>query len=408
MRGIAREGEVCQWHTEDAKLGRYAHFLLTENVALAQWVRTPQLHQTRRPIQTDGFCRYRYTRIMTNALRGINLGGWQVAERWMTPDVFAGVKADGEIALVRELGRDTAMKRLQTHRSTFITEDDFKWVKGRGFDFVRLPVGYWLFEETDDFIDGEDYIRKAFEWASHNGLGVVLDFHGLQGSQNGYDHSGQPGKIRLYRRHNRKRALRTLEYLCRTYGKEEALIGLEIINEPQIRLWLYDWWQVLRFYTHAVRLAEGLLRPETKIIVSDAFHPIKMAEALSKRGYSHRVVMDMHLYRMFGDRHQSMRHPEHIAEVESEWSEVLLRVTKLIPVMIGEWSAALPATAYREINEEKEIACVEYFLSQQKLFDEMSWGHSYWSYKVPTKGVWDYRKISELVHKHRRASDIEQ
>ena len=345
---------------------------------------------------------------MTKALHGINLGGWLVAERWMTPELFAGVEGDGEVALVDELGYEAARARLKKHRDTFITEEDFSAIKELGFDFVRLPVGYWLFEETSDFIEGEDYLRKAFAWATHSKLGVVLDFHGLQGSQNGYDHSGQPGKIRLFRGHNRKHALRTLEYICRTYGKEEALIGLEIINEPQIRLWLYDWWRVLRFYTHAVGLAEALLRPETKIIVSDAFHPVRMARALARRDYSHRVVMDMHLYRMFGERHLGMRHPEHLAGVEGEWGEILSQVTKLVPIMVGEWSAALPAAAYDELGVDREAACVEYFLSQQKLFDEMSWAHSYWSYKAPTKGVWDYRKIATLVRKHRGISDLGQ
>ena len=122
---------------------------------------------------------------MTRALRGVNLGGWLVAERWMTPELFADIEGDGEIALVNELGYEKARARLKKHRDTFIREEDFVTIKDQGFDFVRLPVGYWLFEETDDFIDGEDYIRRAFTWASQNHLGVVLDFHGLQGSQNG-------------------------------------------------------------------------------------------------------------------------------------------------------------------------------------------------------------------------------
>src|SRR6478736_6585410 len=117
---------------------------------------------------------------MKQARRGINLGGWLVAERWMTPQLFAGVIEDGEIALVRELGYDEARRRLEMHRSSFITEKDFQWIAEHGFEFVRLPVGYWLFEETDDFIDGETYLRRAFEWATRYKLGVVLDFHGLQ------------------------------------------------------------------------------------------------------------------------------------------------------------------------------------------------------------------------------------
>ena len=337
---------------------------------------------------------------MTKALRGINLGGWLVAERWMTPKLFEDVRKDGEIALVRELGREAAKTRLNAHRQSFITEADFQWIKNQGFDFVRLPVGFWLFDPTGDYLEGEEYVQHAFEWAGKHGLLILLDFHGLQGSQNGYDHSGEPGKIRLYRRKQRRAALKTLEYLCRTYGQSEALIALEVINEPQIRLGWYDWWRVLRYYDRAVRLAERYLRPETKIIVSDAFKPRKMARALARRGYSSRVVMDMHLYRMFGEKHLAMSHQEHMTEVRYEWTRELEEISQIFPVMVGEWSAALPAAAYATTGDLREVECVQYFLSQQELFDELAWAHSYWSYKVLGGGVWDYKKISQLLKKH--------
>jgi glucan 1,3-beta-glucosidase len=337
---------------------------------------------------------------MTKALRGINLGGWLVAERWMTPQLFKGVRQDGESALVRELGRSEAKIRLEAHRQSFITEADFKWIKDQGFDFVRLPVGYWLFEPTDEFLEGEGYVQKAFDWAQKHGLRILLDFHGLQGSQNGYDHSGAPGKVRLYRRKHRRAALKTLGYLCETYGRSEVLIGLEIINEAQIRLGWYDWWRVLKFYDGAVRLAERHLRPETKIIVSDAFEPHKMARALARRGYSSRVLMDMHLYRMFGKKHLGMSHEKHMAAVKDEWTRELEEVSKTFSIMVGEWSAALPAAAYVTTGDEREVECIRYFLAQRDLFDERAWAHSYWSYKVLGGGVWDYRKISQLLAKH--------
>lgn len=318
----------------------------------------------------------------------------------MTPRLFGDVRQDGEIALVRELGYEAAKVRLDAHHQSFITEADFKWIKNQGFDFIRLPVGYWLFEPTEDYLHGEGYVRKAFDWAEKYGLLILLDFHGLQGSQNGYDHSGAPGKIRLYRRKHRRAALKTLEYLCKTYGQSEALVGLEVINETQIRLGWYDWWRVLRFYDRAVRLTERYLRPETKIIVSDAFKPRKMARALARRGYSSRVVMDIHLYRMFGEKHLVMSHEEHMAEVRHEWTKELEEVSKILPIMVGEWSAALPAAAYATTGDKREVECVQYFLSQQKLFDDMTWAHSYWSYRVLGGGVWDYKKVSQLLNKH--------
>lgn len=319
---------------------------------------------------------------MTKALRGINLGGWLVAERWMTPGLFDGVEQDGEIALVRELGFDIAKARLEKHRDSFITEEDFKWIAEQGFDFVRLPVGYWLFSETDDFIDGELYVRRAFKWAHLHDLKVVLDFHGLQGSQNGYDHSGQVGKVRLYRHRNRRQALETLEYMCRTYGGEEALLAVELINEPKVRWFL---WRLLRYYDKAVAIAERHLGPSVQIIVSDAFKPLRMAQALSKRGYSSRVVLDIHLYQVFSKRDQTMSVDEHLRVVDDEWRELLRQLSLCMSVMVGEWSAALPLRADREGRS------AEYFQVQKKLFDENVWAHSYWSYKVPGGGSWDYR-----------------
>lgn len=324
---------------------------------------------------------------MTKALRGINLGGWLVAERWMTPGLFEGVAKDGEIALVRELGRKEAQARLAKHRDQFITEADFRRIADLGFDFVRLPVGYWLFEETDDFIDGEDYVARAFAWAAQYRLGVVLDFHGLQGSQNGHDHSGQVGKVRFYRPGNRKQALRTLAHMCQAYGKHEALLAIEIINEPKIRWFL---WRLLRYYDRAVAVSERWLRPDVKIIVSDAFKPVRMARALSRRRYGSRVVLDVHLYRVFSKRDQTLSFDEHLRAVRAEWNPLLTQLTDHVPVLVGEWSAALPSIADREGRNH------EYFQAQQALFDETVWAHCYWSYKAPGNGAWDYQNQSQF------------
>lgn len=324
---------------------------------------------------------------MAKALRGINLGGWLVAERWMTPELFEGVANDGEIALVQELGRKEAHVRLTKHRDRFITETDFKHIADLGFDFVRLPVGYWLFEETDDFIDGEDYVSRAFAWAAQYRLGVVLDFHGLQGSQNGHDHSGQVGKVRFYRRINRGQALRTLTYMCKTYGKHEALMAIEIINEPKARWFL---WRLLRYYDRAIAATERLLRPDVKIIVSDAFKPLRMARALSRRRYGSRVVLDVHLYQVFSERDQSLSFDEHIHVIENEWAPLLGKLMTKTPVLVGEWSAALPARADRAGRNH------EYYRAQQAVFDDLVWAHCYWSYKAPGNGAWDYRSQSQL------------
>ncbi len=323
---------------------------------------------------------------MKNALRGVNLGGWLVAERWMTPSLFKGVGEEGEIALVRELGSQEAKRRLQEHRRKFITEKDFSWIKQQGYDFVRLPVGYWLFQKTDDFIDGEGYVKKAFTWAKKHRLGVVLDFHGLPGSQNGLDHSGQIGRVRMYRAGNYRQSLETLTYLCKTYGSEPALIGFEVINEPKLR---YCARRLMKYYDQAITVCERYLRPEVKVIVSDAFQPLRLARMLSKKKYSHRIVLDIHLYQVFSRSDANQSFHEHVVRVGGQWAQLLEECNRYVEVMVGEWSAALPPEAYELSGQSEDELARQYFEAQQNLFDVRSWAHAYWSYKASSCGVWN-------------------
>lgn len=310
------------------------------------------------------------------------------------PGVFDGVEGPAEIDLVRELGTETARRRLTQHRDSFITEKDFRWIKRHGFDFVRLPVGYWLFKETDDFIDGEVYLRKAFQWAAKHDLKIVLDFHGLPGSQNGKDHSGQVGPVRLYQRENQQQALDTLEYMAQTYGHEPALIGLELINEPRAKFCL---WRLLRYYDKAIALVAPYLRPEAKIIVSDAFRPLAIAKKLPNRPYSNRLVLDVHLYQVYSRSDQRHSFDRHVAIADESWWDLIDAIQKFVPVMVGEWSAALPQAAYSDGRGGEQERVSRYYEAQKRTFDDSAWAHAYWTYKAPHCGVWSWRESRTLL-----------
>ena len=71
---------------------------------------------------------------------GVNLGGWLVLERWMTPSIFAGTDATNEYELSKTAdGR----ARIQQHRQTFIQEADIKWLAQAGIRLLdyRLATG---------------------------------------------------------------------------------------------------------------------------------------------------------------------------------------------------------------------------------------------------------------------------
>lgn len=305
-------------------------------------------------------------------------------EYWMSPALFDGVEGRDEISLVKELGVKEAEKRLRTHRDTFITRADFKKIKEYGFDFVRLPVGYWLFQKTDNFIDGEFYVDKAFRWAKAYGLGVVLDFHGLPGSQNGKDHSGIIGPVRAYSPQNQEDAIATTLYMAKRYGKEPSLIALEIINEPHQLFFLG---RLVRYYDRVVPAVRHVLPKNVKIVVSDAFWPRRMARVIGKRKYQG-VILDVHLYQNKPPlwRRSFRKLLEH---VDSSWLPLLQDISSYCEVMVGEWSAALPTNALDEAGDRKQGER-KYFQVQQSLYDRIVWAHCYWNYKAPHNGPWDY------------------
>ena len=134
-------------------------------------------------------------------LRGVNLGGWLVLEKWMTPSLFAAAPPPTRRPGAPNSGR-RAPARLRAHWKTFITRDDFAWLAGVGINAVRIPVGHWIFGPPypyhpkygavrQPFVEGGiDVLDRAFDWADEFGLRVVLDLHAAPGCQNGFDNGG--------------------------------------------------------------------------------------------------------------------------------------------------------------------------------------------------------------------------
>lgn len=55
---------------------------------------------------------------------------------------------------------------------------------------MRVPIGYWAWDvgAGEPYIQGQlPYLRRAVTWAQNYGLKLVIDLHGVPGSQNGYD-----------------------------------------------------------------------------------------------------------------------------------------------------------------------------------------------------------------------------
>lgn len=75
----------------------------------------------------------------------------------------------GDYQLANGYGHDKAEEVLSRHRNTFITAEDFVFLSRHGINTVRIPVGWWIYQDPDPlppFIGGSlSALDRAFFWA---------------------------------------------------------------------------------------------------------------------------------------------------------------------------------------------------------------------------------------------------
>jgi glucan 1,3-beta-glucosidase len=321
-------------------------------------------------------------------IRGVNLGGWLVLEKWITPSIFKGTSARDEYTLCQELG-DQAAAVLSQHRDHFITEEDFKWIAAHGLDAVRLPVGYWVFGEEAPFVGAIEYVDKACEWAERYSLKVIIDIHAAPGSQNGKDHSGRIGDIAWKAPENIAKTFRLIDRLASRYKGRDCLAGIELVNEPS---WLNKRTFLRQYYEQGYDMVRQHCGTNVAVIAADAFRPKKWRRVMQDSKYQAKQL-DIHLYQLFSKRDKKLSFAGHIDKTNNEWRDLLRKVSTHWPVMVGEWSVALEPQTFKSMSDTaKSAAYRAYGAMQLEVFEQYAESWFYWTYKTESgDSAWSYR-----------------
>ncbi len=322
-----------------------------------------------------------------NNLHGVNLGGWLLLERWMTPSLFTGTSATDEYSFMKTEG---AKEKLENHRKSFITEADFIWMKANGVNALRIPVGYWILKNDQPFVLACKYLDWAMDMAKKYSLQVIIDLHGLKGSQNGRDHSGKIGKSDWFKQAEyRQSTLTTLEQIAQRYKNYDNFWGLQIINEPKFGVFHF---KLRQYYRDAYRRLVSTLKPHTRIIFSDAYTPRLLSGVL--RHATHRVVMDVHIYHMTTPLSQffSVRWFMNKTKRRKHFFD---RISKTQPIIIGEWSGIMHTKTMQRIPQSEQAELFRQYCSLQIDAYSSTSGWFYWSYKTELPGVWNFRSQVE-------------
>lgn len=352
-------------------------------------------------------------------IRGVNLGNWLVLEKWMSPELYDGTTAEDETYLCLQLSENEKRARLKAHRDHYITSRDFAYLAEKGINAVRLPVPFFVFEDVGPYVACAEYVDKAMKWAGNYGLKVLLDLHTVPGSQNGSDNAGLCG-IRQWADHPERveLALRTLERLALRYGQQDALWGIEVLNEPMpsdgalAKLGVdfldryqpvdreaaklnasYDWAWLEGFYREAYARVRRYLPVEKAVVFDDAFDIRHCAGWLAEQKDWENVVLDTHQYIMMA----ASNAVEDILEIiKGRMAEEVAYGQARVPTIVGEWSLFNSLPGLPEASgEERRKVYAALSGAQMEAFGQCT-GWFYWCYKThlddPAWDCWDLGK----------------
>ncbi|HEY2546935.1 MAG TPA: cellulase family glycosylhydrolase [Candidatus Acidoferrum sp.] len=163
-------------------------------------------------------------------LRATNLGNWLVPEgyMWLFQD---GPQSPSEIsALVLELlGPEGSAAFWHSYRENYIAREDIALLHRAGFNAIRVPLHYSLFESDD--AEGFKLLDRLIVWSRAEGLYVVLDLHAAPGGQTGTNIDDSAGYPWLYQS-PQEHLIAIWRRLATHYRDEPAVLGYDLLNEP--------------------------------------------------------------------------------------------------------------------------------------------------------------------------------
>lgn len=374
-------------------------------------------------------------------IKGVNLGNWLVLEKWMLPELFEGTGAEDEVWLNRKMNPAELKEKMKEHRDTFITEQDFAFIKEQGIWLLRIPVPYFIFGDRPPFNGCVEYLDKAFDWAEKYGLQILIDLHTVPGSQNGYDNGGLTGVCKWCKNPEEVEfALTVLERLAKRYGQRQGLYGIEVLNEP-ISFLVYATAPstgkavdkeeakgsgyvplpfLENFYRNAYRRLRKILPENKTIVFHDGFRLRHWGKFFHKE-HMKNVVLDTHIY-IFAMESFVPIHMPWVYQIYIKSQQRLIeRIQKDVPVVVGEWcicnkyaEKAVSGKSAEESSDRSAQADAQDELRKKRYLEiaamqlqawESGAGWIYWSYqfkpnrKEPLdekwKESWDFSRCVE-------------
>ncbi|RHY77974.1 hypothetical protein DYB34_006106 [Aphanomyces astaci] len=347
--------------------------------------------------------------------KGVNLGGWLVAEEWMTWDspLWWDVPAThhSEYHAMDFLGPVQGQKQFDTHWSSWITETDIKLIAQANLNLVRVPVGYWiqgctglspaLFKQCNVYAKGGIvYLDKLIrEWAPKYNVAVLISIHGAAGSQNGADHSGSiDGLSHWTETYDNVWATRQLaSFLARRYKSDISFLGIGLLNEPGGTTNQATMQQYYHDVYYDVRTVIG----------SDCILALSPLLWFQGRGggpnfedfgkYMYNVWVEWHPYLIWGYTGKS---ENDLISAAKAWATQIRDWTGH-PLFMGEWSYVTAGNTFQ--TDAATSLLVETMLN---MVEYAQGGWTIWSWRVAGNNPWNRWNVKGLLNAYEHSNQF--
>ncbi|KAK2984209.1 hypothetical protein RJ640_006668 [Escallonia rubra] len=284
---------------------------------------------------------------------------------------------EGEYQVTNGYGPEKAPQIMRNHWSTYITEDDFRFMSENGINAVRIPVGWWIkYDPTPPkpFVGGSlKALDNAFRWAENHNIKVIVDLHAAPGSQNGFHHSGTRDGFLEWGESKIPETVAVIDFLAQRYAHHPSLAAIELINEPLDPGVTFG---TLSKYYKAGYDAVRKYTSTAYVILSSRFGPASNTEFLPLASGLGRVVIDVHYYSLYKS-FEKLSVQQNIALIYNKRASQLQEVTPSNGPLsfVGEW------TSEWEVNNASMEDYQRFAKAQLDVYGKATFGWAYWSYK---------------------------
>ena len=281
----------------------------------------------------------------------------------------------------------------QNTLDTFITEPDFRQIADWGFDHVRIPVDYNLFQQADgSFLTvGFQYLDLAVTLCRRYKLNLVLDLHKTAGFS--FD-EGETEEGFFDSESYQEMFYALWEEFARRYGNDPAHIAFELLNEVTDPSYITAWNRIADTCIRRIRK----IAPETMILVG-SYHNngVREVPALDPP-FDSNVIYNFHCYEPLLFTHQGATWTVRIdpaarmSFAESGTSEAYFE--ELFEAAIRkaeEQHTSLYCGEYGMIDIAPAADSLEWFKAIHSVFEKHGIGRSVWCYKGMDFGITDHK-----------------